>query len=318
MKALFTVDYGEERFQKIRDLGIEVAFYDEFGTKSKDFQLPPEYLDADFMVCFNPFPQIDLKQFSRLKWIQLVSVGFNHVPKEQIQTMNILLTNNVGTTRIPIAEWVVTQILQSYKQARTFTRQQQAKVWKVQKDILELYGKSVTFLGAGNIAQETARKLKSFDVNTCALRHSEKPVEFMDRVFSISEIDQILPESDIVICTLPATQDTFHLLNRERLGLMKDNSVLVNISRGSVIEELALIDLLVQGKFRAVALDVFEKEPLAADSPFWSIERVFITPHNAIFSDQSDERVYEMVYSNIKNYTNDCMPCNIVDFELGY
>lgn len=318
MKALCTINYREERLQKMRELGIEVMFADELRMSDPNFVLDPKCLDADFLICFNPFAYLDLNQFQKLKWIQLVSVGFNHVPKEQIQSLRIKICHNVGTTRYPIAEWIMTQILQIYKNSRLFSRQQAAKVWKVQKDILEISGKTVTFLGAGNIVTETARKLKAFDAVTYALRRSEKPVDYIDQVYSMDKIDQLLPRSDIVISALPATPETFHLLNRERLNSMKDDSVLVNVSRGSVIDESALADALMCGKFRGLALDVFETEPLQETSPLWGMERVYITPHNAIFSDLSDGRVFDMIYANIQNFISGKELANIVNFERGY
>ena len=318
VKALFTIDYGKERMQKIRDLGIEVMFINESRMHDENFAMDPNYRDADMLICFNPFEKMALEHFKKLKFIQLVSVGFNHIPKEFSESTDIKICHNVGTTRYPIAEWIMTQILQIYKNSRLFYRQQQDKEWKVQKDILELSGKTVTFLGAGNIVVETARKLKAFDALTYALRRSEKPAEYIDHVLSIDKIDEILPISDIVISALPATPDTFHLLNRERIGLMKHDSVIVNISRGTVIDETALTQAIQQGKFRGVALDVFEQEPLPKKSPLWEQERVFITPHNAIFSDSSDERVYQMIYSNIVNFIEGKELLNQVNFERGY
>lgn len=317
MKVLFTLSYGQENFNKLKQDGFDVEFCDE--TKmGNNFRFPDSCIDADCMVCFNPFLHISLEDLPKLKWIQLVSVGFNHVPRNEIESLGLSLTCNVGTTRKPIAEWVVTQILQSYKQTRLFNRQQEEKLWRASKDILELSGKKVVFLGAGNIAQETARKLKAFDAVTCALNRSGKPAEYMDETDSIDEIDRVLPEADIVICTLPATPETYHLLSRERLSLIREDAVLVNISRGTVIDEAALCDLLEAGRFRAVALDVFENEPLPSESPLWSYDRVFITPHNALFSDMSGDRVFDMVYTNLVRFRDGLPLLNTVNYDRGY
>lgn len=318
LKALFTFRYDDECMQKIKELGIQAEYLPESEMNTPGFKLDKKYEDIDLLVCYNPFPHMDLKNFKNLQFIQLVSVGFNHVPADQIQAQNIKICHNVGTTRFPISEWIVTQILQICKNTRIFTKQQQEKVWKSQHDILELKNKVVLFLGAGNIARETARKLKAFDAVTYALDLSDKPAENMDKVFTIDKIDDILPLADIVVNTLPATKDTFHLLNRSRLRSMKKGSSLVSFSRGTVIDEPSLVEEIQSGHFRGVAMDVFETEPLPASSPLWDFDCVYITPHNAIFSDLYDRRVGEMVYENLKNFAEGKELINPVHFERGF
>lgn len=318
LKALFTFLYDEQCMQKIKDLGIHVEYIPESAMNAPDFKLDKKIEDIDLMVCYNPFPHMELKNFTNLKFIQLVSVGFNHVPADQIKAQNIKICHNVGTTRYPISEWILTQILQIYKNTRLFTKQQQQKVWKSQHDILELTDKVVLFLGGGNIARESARKLKAFDAVTYALDLSDKPADNMDRVFTIDRIDEILPQADVVVNTLPATKDTFHLLNRNRLKSMKNGSALVSFSRGTVIDESALIEEIQYGHFRGVAMDVFETEPLPAASPLWDFDCVYITPHNAIFSDLYDRRVGEMVYENLRHFTEGSELSNPVHFDRGF
>lgn len=318
MKALFFADYGKESMDRVRALGIEPYYIDEFALGKNGVEYDGAHNDAEIIVGFNPFPNVDIDQFDNLKFIQLVSVGFNHVPKDKIESKGILLCNNVGTTRFPISEWVVTQLLNICKDTRRFYDMQKAKHWENYENILEVARKKVTFLGAGNIAVETARKLKAFDAETTALNINEDPVENMDRVVHIDRINEILPDSDIVISCLPATADTFHMMNAERLGLMKKGSILINISRGTVIDESALIPLVKAGKFRGVALDVFEKEPLPKESELWELPGVIVTPHNAIFSDLYYSRVFDMVYENLRRYLAGEKTLNIVDFTRGY
>lgn len=318
MKALFFTDYGPEKMAKVKALGIDPVFVDEFSLGKNGVVYDGSHNDAEIMVGFNPFPNVDIDQFPNLKYIQLVSVGFNHVPKEKIMAHNILLCNNVGTTRFPISEWVMTGLLNICKNTRFFYDMQKEKRWEGNEDMLELAGKKVTFLGAGNIASETARKLKAFDAMTTALNINEDPVPYMDRVIHIDKINEVLPDSDIVISALPATKDTFHMLNEERLNLMKQGSILINISRGTVIDEAALVKIIKSGKFRGVALDVFEKEPLPQDSELWTLPGVIVTPHNAIFSDLYYSRVFDMVYENLRRYVNGETTANIVNFARGY
>ena len=316
-KALFTQPYSAAEMQRVAELGIDATYIEESAFSEPGFSLPEQLRDIDLLVGYNPFVGLDLDQLPALKFIQLVSVGFNHVPAGDIQRLGIDIAHNVGATRFPISEWVLCQLLQIYKKAKVFCRQQQAHQWQVQTDILELTGKTVTFLGAGNIAVETARKLKAFDCRTQALNLNEDPVENIDEVIDIARIDEVLPHSDIVISALPATKETFHLLNGDRLRAMKDTAALVNISRGTVIDQQALIEVLRSGKFRGVALDVFEQEPLDAGDPLWDMENVYITPHNAIFSDLSASRVFELVYGNLAHFVRGEPVEHPVHFDRG-
>src|SRR5690606_34383037 len=114
--------------------------------------------------------------------------------------------------------------------------------------------------------------------------------QFIDEYYFIDDIDDVLKKSDIVILTLPLTDETRYLINAQRIARMKDNSVLINVSRGGVIDEIALVESLIEDKFLGIALDVFEKEPLLGNSQLWSCDRVIVTPHNSFISDKTNKR----------------------------
>ena len=173
-------------------------------------------------------------------------------------------------------------------------------------------------LGAGNIASETAKKCKAFGCTTLAVSRSGRPAEGIDQVSPIGQLEALLPRADALVCTLPATPATHHLLNGPLLQKTKPGCALVNVSRGSVIDTQALTLLAAQHHFRGVALDVFEEEPLGVDSPLWDLPGVYITPHNAIFSDNCDGRIFEMVCQNLKAYAKGEPLADLVDFSRGY
>ena len=317
MNLLFTMDYGAENFDLLRREGHTVNYVSETEPCR---ELTEEEKSCDVIIGYNFFEKYPLSGFPNLRYIQLVSVGFNHIPIEEIRRLNLPVCHNVGMTRWPIAEWVLWMILSSYKCANQLAQQQKDHVWQPLTGgrILELTGKTVMFLGAGNIPQEVARKLKAFDAKTVALNLDTEPVPNIDEIYLIGEIDRLIGDADILICCLPATPATYHMLNSDRFALMKDDAVLVNISRGTVVNECDLIKALKNGKFRNVCLDVFETEPLDTESPLWDMDRVLITPHTAIESDLSYQRVFDMICRNIRHAEAGEPLENPVHYERGF
>lgn len=240
-----------------------------------------------------------LDRFTQLRIVQLTSAGIDQVSPEQLAARGIALYNAKDVYSIPIAEWVVLKILELYKNSLAFQRQQQQQLWQKQRQLLELAGRNALILGFGSIGQAVAQRLQAFGVTvTAAGRRTEKP-SGCDAYVQLNEVDSVLPTCDLVICALPASPQTHHFLNHERLSRLPDHAVLVNVSRGSIIDETALLGLLAEGKFRGVALDVFETEPLPSGHPFWTIDRVLVTPHNSFLSDRNIECLFARIRANL-------------------
>ena len=168
-------------------------------------------------------------------------------------------------------------------------------------DLLELAGKTVAIIGFGDVGSEVAKRLKAFDVKIIGVGRREKiETLFTDEYCLINEIDEVLRKSDIVILTLPFTEETMNLIDGERIACMKDNSVLINVSRGGIIDEEALIIALQENKFLGVALDVFNEEPLLEDNILWDLENVIITPHNSFVSVNTNEQLlFRLMLKNL-------------------
>ena len=169
MKALFTFKYKDEEMKSLEKLGFDIIFKDE-----RNITFSEEIKDIDLMVCFDPFNKIDIGLFPNLKWIQLLSAGINQVPIDKIIAQDIILTNNRGGYSIPIAEWIVLKILEMIKNSKEFYDKQNKKIWKMDTSLLELYGKTVGFIGTGSIAQEAAKRLEGFGVKILELTPAEK------------------------------------------------------------------------------------------------------------------------------------------------
>lgn len=210
--------------------------------------------------------------------------------------------NARGVYSIPMAEWALLKILEIYKDSLHFMQAQNNRKWLKERNIMELSGRTASVVGMGSVGKEVARRLKAFGVKVLGIDIFEIKEDYVDRFFHINDIDKALSLSDIIVLTLPLTGQTRYLINKERLNSMRQDAVIINISRGAVIQETALIDALNTGKFRGVALDVFEQEPLESNSPLWSMKNVFISPHNSFISDKNNERLFRLMYDNLKNY----------------
>ncbi len=313
MKVLFTYNYGKEKMNKIKELGYEIVYENEQEVCNNE-----NINDIDALVCYNPFERIDMEQFAKLKLIQLSSIGIDQAPIDYIKRNNIILSNNRGGYSIPIGEWIILKILEIYKNSWNFYKNQENKFWKINTNLLELYNKNIGFIGTGTIAIEAAKRLQGFGVNVYGLNTSGRDVEYFDKCFSIDDMDNFLPKCDVVVISIPYTKKTHHLIDAKVIDKMKDNCVLINIARGSIINEFDLIDKIKQGKFLGVALDVFEQEPLSKESPLWNLDNVILTPHNCWISENRNDRRFEVIYENLKRFKNDEELINIVNLSKGY
>jgi Phosphoglycerate dehydrogenase and related dehydrogenases len=313
IQALFTYDYGKVNMKKIEELGYDITLVDE-----KEITYAENLKDTEVLVCYNPFSTLDIDRLEKLKWIQLSSIGIDQVPKDIVLKKDIIITNNKGGYSIPIGEWIVMDILNLIKRSTYFYKKQNEKHWKMDAKVLELYGKTVAFIGTGTIAVEAAKRLRGFGVNVLGVNTKGRDVEYFNKCYSMSNIDKVLNESDVVIVTLPYTKDTHHLINENKFSCMKNNMFFINIARGAIVDEKALINNLENGKVAGAALDVFEEEPLPESSPLWNMDNVIITPHNSWISELRNERRFNLIYENMKRYIKSEDLINVVDVNKGY
>lgn len=311
MKVLITVKISDEQLEKIKSLGYEIIRISESKIKNCE-----EVDDADILVTYNPFKRLDISKMKNLKYIMLTSVGFDQLPKEKVIKQNIQVTNNRGGYSIPMSEWIVMCILEIYKKSKMLYKQQQDKVWHMDFGISELYGSRIGFLGTGTIAVEAAKRLNGFGVEIWGYNTNGREVEYFDRCFGKNQINEIFKNCDVVVSIMPCTENTIGMIDKDKFELMKQGSSFINVGRGKIVNEEDLIKYL--DKFKGVALDVFEQEPLPKESPLWDADNVIVTPHNCWVSDKNDIRVEKLMYSNLKKYKEGKQVDNIVNIERGY
>jgi len=233
---------------------------------------------------------------------------------------NIQLTSANGVHSYPISETIFAYILGFTRLIHTYVRQQQEKVWHHAKLRGEIHNKTMAVLGTGKIGQETAKIAKAFGMKVLGVRHSGKAAENVDEMYQPHQLDKVLPHSDYVVVTLPLTEDTHHLIGTEQFKQMKNDAFFVNIGRGPIVDEKALIEALENNEIAGAGLDVFEKEPLEESSPLWEMENVILTPHTAGATEFYNQRVIEDIFiPNLKNYLDGKAPSiNLYQHERGY
>lgn len=295
MKLLMTgaFRWTQERKQILRDMGWELIF-----TEREDGPLPDEAYEADAAVCNWLFVHHDIRRFPDLKRIQLLSAGLDRVPLDYIKEKGIALSNARGVYSIPMAEFAVGGVLQLYKGSRFFSENQKNRFWNKKRDLLELFGKRVLVVGTGSVGHEVAKRFRAFteEVYGVDLYPSADPI--YQQILPLERLDEQLRLSDVVILTLPLTEQTRGMFGAERFALMKSGAVLVDIARGGIVDEDALCDAL-DTKLCGAVMDVFSSEPLGEDSPLWDREDLILTPHNSFVSDGNDRRMWEVILKNL-------------------
>jgi phosphoglycerate dehydrogenase-like enzyme len=253
-----------------------------------------------------------------LKWIQLSSIGIDQVPKKVAIKNNITITNNNGGYSIPMAEWIVMSILEMMKNSKKLHENQSKKIWKMDSSILELYGKTIGFVGTGTIAIESAKRLQPFGVNILGINTNGRNIEYFNKCYSRTDIDEMLSLCDVVVGIVPGTKETYHIFDKDRFNAMKDGVFFINAARGSIVDEKEMIKNLKNGKIKAAALDVYDVEPLPENHALWHLDNVIISPHNSWISEMRNERRYNLIYENMKRYIKREGLINVVKLDKGY
>ena len=202
---------------------------------------------------------------------------------------------------IPMAEFALCGVLALYKKMDFFLRNQKEHRWDKHRGVLELYSKNVLVVGAGNVGQECAKRFTAMGCTVYGADIYPVQSEAFIEVLPMTELDNLLAEADVVILTLPLTDETRYLFNKSKFDKMKNGSVLVNISRGAVVNTDDLVNALKE-KLGGAVLDVFETDPLPEDSPLWNMENVIITPHNSFVGEGNNERLFKVIIKNLENF----------------
>lgn len=317
VKVACTYTLTEEQLEKLNEKlrgKMEIV-------KVKDFKKAGDVLSDAQVLLTNQLEidKSDLERMENLKWIQCVFSGINHFPFDYLRSKGIILTNARGVHKIQMSEFIVSLLLSIVRKSYHYTKAHIAGKWDPIK-IDELYGKTIGFIGVGSVARETARKLKAFDVRILGVKNTVEDVQYFDEIYGNDDLDQVLEESDFVIALVPLTDETKGMIGREQFEKMKQTAWFINVARGPVVDEEALIEVIKEGRIAGAGLDVFEKEPLPEDSPLWKLDNVILTPHIAGPTPHYMDRLIGIFADNLEAFIdgNTENMVNVIDFDKQY
>ena len=289
---------NENLIREISSMGHTVTEFPDERVSLVSRGISPK--DFEGVICNGLFLYNDAREFLNLKYVQLLSAGLDRVPVDYLNARGVKIFNAKGVYDIPISEFALCGVLDLYKRSAFFYENKKRRKFEKRRDLIELYGKTVLIVGCGSVGTECAKKFSAMGTKVLGVDIIKKTNPYFESIYTINELDSILPNADIVILTLPLTEKTEGLFDEYRFSLMKKGSVIVNVSRGKVVVESALISALKTRLYGGV-IDVFEAEPLPSDSELWSIDNAVITPHNSFVSENNDERLNGVILKNLKD-----------------
>lgn len=276
---------------------------------------------ADVLLDFDFTHLDDLPDLApNVKWIQASSAGIGQFVKRMryAERTSWILTTASGIHARPLAEFAIMAMLMFAKDYQYLFSEKAAKHW-ARYCGFELYGKTVLIVGLGSIGRETARLAKAFGMRVSGTRRDPtKHVDHVDTLFPVSELQAHLGEADFVVLSTPHTPETENLLSAEAINKMKHGAVLINVARGAVVDEPAMIAALRDGRLLGAALDVFATEPLPADHPMWEMPNVIISPHSASTADTENAKLIDLFCENMDAFLAGRPLKNVLDVERLY
>jgi phosphoglycerate dehydrogenase-like enzyme len=285
-----------------------------------------EHEIADVEVMFGG--SLRVTQFlaaKKLRWIQSQSAAVHELLFPELIASDVIVTNSREVHGPVVAEQVIAMIFALAKQIPAAVRFQQKHEWGLGtisgvKTPHDVVGATLGLIGLGSIGRNVAKHAAGLGMRVIAVREhpeKEKP-EHVEEVWPTSQLFNLLEQSDYVVLSAPVTAETTYMIGREQLAAMKPNARLINVGRGALIDESALIEALRERRIAGAALDVFEKEPLPADSPLWDLENLLIMPHTAGVSENMWKRHYALFSENLRRYLSGRPLLSIVNKQTGY
>lgn len=332
-----TLDIPEDARRRLRRVSEKVSVSVIPAERTKD--IPNEvWADTDILYTQGILP--DPERAPRLKWIQFHSAGVDpYLDHPLLKKKDLVATTMSGVITSQIAEYVLMAILVLGQKLDEILGYQRKRKWPSEKEKFqrlvpqELRDSTVGILGYGSIGRQVARLLQPFNATVLAVKKNAMHPEdagyipegmgdphgdFFDRLYPVEALHSFLGECDFVVIALPLTEETFHLLDADAFEAMKPSAFLINVGRGELIDQPALVAALQDKRIAGAVLDVFEEEPLPEDSPLWNLPNVIITPHIAGLSQHLGEETLALFIENLNRYLADLPLYNRVDLKSEY
>lgn len=254
---------------------------------------------------------------SKLRFIQTVGAGVDAVLPAPDLSRNVKIANARGVHAVQMGEFALAMMLHFCKDMPRITRQQSEKAWEM-FFAPSLSGTTCGILGLGAIGEAIAERAKFLGMRVIGTQRTPKASEHVEAVYPPEETDKVVAEADYLIIVLPLTDATRGMMDSALLAKMKPDAVLINLARGGVVDETALLEALRGGKIQGAAMDVFAEEPLPADNPLWDAPNLLITPHMAAVSDKYIPMVTEILIDNLHRLDSGEPLRNEIDRDRGY
>jgi phosphoglycerate dehydrogenase-like enzyme len=317
IKVVIAFPLDEVYMDRIREVsGIRCVKAPDYHSLLKEAE------DAEVLFTYRLSSEV-VKKAKKLKWIQSPFVGVDPILIDEVKKRDIIVTCARGIHYSQASDHVFALILAFARKLPELIEDQKNKVWKVRHPIPfhpldELKGKTLGVIGVGSTGQEVARKGKCFGMRVIGIKRTPDRMKYVDEVYGVDKLDYVLKESDYVVLCVPFTPETENLIGESELKKMKKTAYLINIARGEVVDEVALVKAIKYGWIAGAALDVVRTEPLLENSELWDLDNVIITPHVAGSTPYYWDRAIDVFVENLTRFLKGKRLINIVDKEKGY
>lgn len=315
LQVVSAVPLDERQQARIRAAGaVELRVADRNDAAA----LAAALRDAEVLLTGTRLPAGILAHASRLRWIQAITAGVDRLLTPELRARDdVILTCSRGIHAATMAEHALALILAFARNLPAFFRQQAERRWQAHTP-RPLAGTTLLVVGLGAIGQEVARRGREAGMRVLGVRRSAASVDGVDRVVSPALLREVLPEAHWVVLVCPLTEETRGLIGEAELRAMRPDAVLINLARGEVVDERALVEALRAGRIAGAGLDVFAEEPLPPENALWSLPNVIITPHVAGALPDYVDAALEVFERNLRRYLAGEPLCNVVDKARGY
>jgi phosphoglycerate dehydrogenase-like enzyme len=271
----------------------------DVGTEEISPEVAWATADMFYSGLLRPFFRLSLESDS-MRWLHSPAAGLDLPGYRELLTRGVRLTTS-HVNRIPIAEYVMSAVLRHFQRPEEWQAAQAVKAWR-HHEFREVYGTTWLIIGLGSIGAEVAVRASAFGARVLGVRRHPAGDEPVDQMLAPEDVEDALPGSDVVVLAAPASKETRHLAGARFLARMREGSILVNVARGSLVDEAALVVALDRGVPEVAILDVFETEPLPPDSPLWTHPRALVTPHSSAGGTGRLRRAADLFLDNLGRY----------------
>ncbi|MCY9806150.1 D-2-hydroxyacid dehydrogenase [Lentilactobacillus senioris] len=314
MKNIITsMKLTAEQQQQLEQLAPDYQIISD-GVQANSEQLA----NTEVLLGWDPAFAKLLDNDNQLKWVQTFSAGVDSLPLTQLAQANVTLTNARGTNAENIAQQTLGYMLVYERKFYSILLEQQKHRWNREHQFSELTGKTAVLFGTGQIGSHIARLAKAFGMHVIGINRHGEALENFDEVTTFEAGISLLKDADYVITSLPLTPATKDYFNADLFAKMGSQTFFINVGRGASVVTNDLNTALRNGQLAGAAVDVTNPEPLPADNPLWDAPNIIITPHDAGFSDQINQRVWQLIIENVKAYVQGETLKNLVDYQQGY